>query len=93
MRNIPKQAGMRIGETRRAWLEGKLDMAVDTSCPVTIERKGPQDFVFHFLAVGKTWGEYAEWYRYTGYTLHEAKRLFRHEYGLIGAHVSFVKSA
>ncbi len=91
MSRTPKQAGMRIGETRKAWLEGQLDMMIDTSCPITIERKGAQDFVFHFLAVGKTWGTYAGWLRYMDYPLREAKSRFRHEFGLIGAHISFAE--
>ncbi len=85
----PKQKGLRIGETRKAWLEGQLDMVVDTSHTITIERKGPQDFVFHFLAVGHTWGVFANWYRYVGYPMREAQRKFREDYGLIGAHLSF----
>ena len=89
MRDFPKQMGMRIGETREAWETGALDMKVCTDCPITIERKGATDYVFHFLACGKTWGEYATWYRYIGFSEKEARRRFRREYGLIGAHLSF----
>jgi len=92
MREYPKQTGWRIGKTREAWSEGKLNMMVDTEAPITIERKGPQDFVFHFLAVGRTWGLFADWYRYSGYTKREAMQRFRREYGLIGAHLTFCES-
>ena len=89
MRGYPKQMGMRIGETRKAWFASRLDMIVDTGHEIIIERKGPRDLIFHFLAVGRTWGVYGTWYRYTGYTMREAKRKFREEYGLIGAHLRF----
>ena len=89
MRDHPKQKGMRIGETRKAWLDGQLDMMVDTNAAITIERKGPQNFTFNFLAVGRTWGLFAGWYSYMGYTMQEAQRRFRQDYGLIGAHLNF----
>ena len=89
MRGYPKQMGMRIGETRKAWFAGRLDMIVDTDHEIVIERKGPQDFVFHFLAVGRTWGVFPGRFRYMDYTMREARRRFREEYGLIGAHLRF----
>lgn len=89
MREFPKQKGLRIGETRKAWYEGQLDMMVDTDRVIVIVRKGPQDFTFHFLAAGRTWGAFADCYRYMGCTMREAQRRFREEYGLVGAHLRF----
>lgn len=89
MRDFPRQMGMRIRETRRAWAEGQLDMVVDTRSEVIIERKDQRSFVFHFLAVGRTRGLYGTWYPYTNCTMREAKRRFRNEYGLIGARLTF----
>ncbi|MBR5259876.1 MAG: hypothetical protein IKV48_05335 [Eggerthellaceae bacterium] len=68
-------------------------MVVDTGSEVIIERKGSRNFVFHFLAVGRTRGLYGTQYPYTNCTMREAKQRFRNEYGLIGARLTFALAA